>query len=160
MVGCGDLEGLRLGVGRHDSFAQPGDHGGFILGAEDPEATVFANLSALVALSSLAPLPLGVRLGRHACLTGEMRNDAAGNALAAIREAPIELEGFEQNGETEPSGTRLVGEQFAFVRGKRPVLGEFVGVPILLHGPPSRTSIVRRRSITLTSWAYSGSWPR
>ncbi len=42
---------------------------------------------------------------------------AAGNVLAAIREASIELEGFKQNGEAEPGDARLVAEQFALVRG-------------------------------------------
>jgi len=36
------------------------DERGFILGAEDPETTVFANPSALAALAPLAPLPFGV----------------------------------------------------------------------------------------------------
>jgi pimeloyl-ACP methyl ester carboxylesterase len=69
----------------------------------------------------------------HAGLASEMHDDATGNVLAAVRKAPIELEGFEQNGETEPSGTRLVGEQFTLVGSQRPVLGEFIRVPVLLH---------------------------
>jgi hypothetical protein len=69
----------------------------------------------------------------HAGLASEMHDDATGNVLAAVRKAPIELEGFEQNGETEPSGTRLVGEQFTLVGSQRPVLGKFIRVPVLLH---------------------------
>jgi hypothetical protein len=83
---------------------------------------MFANLSALAALGTLAPFSLGVSLGRHAGLAGKMHDDAAGNVLAAIREASIELEGFKQDGEAEPGGARFVVE-----------LGEFVGVPVLLH---------------------------
>jgi hypothetical protein len=44
--------------------------------------------------------------------------------------APLLLEGH------------LVAEQFALVRGERPVLGEFIRVPVLLHG--------RRRRILWT----------
>jgi hypothetical protein len=40
------------------------------------------------------------------------------------------------------------------------VLGEFVRVPILFHGPAPRTPIVRRRSIPRTFWAYAASCPR
>jgi hypothetical protein len=61
-----------------------------------------------------------------------MHDDAAGNFLAAIGEASIELEGFEQNGETEPGGARFVAEQFTLLGSQRPVLGEFIRVPVLL----------------------------
>ncbi len=77
---------------------------------------MFANPSALAALGPLAPLPFGVGLGRHAGLAGKM-HDAAGNVLAAIREASIELEGFKRNSEAQPSGARFVAEQFALLRG-------------------------------------------
>jgi hypothetical protein len=121
------------------SFAQPGDQGGLVLGAEQAEAAVLANLGALVPLCALTPLPLGVRFRWHAGLSGEVGDDAAGNVLAAIREASIELESFEQDGEAEPGGARLVAEKFTLVRGEGPVLGEFFRVPVLLHARRSST---------------------
>jgi hypothetical protein len=39
-----------------------------------------------------------------------MSNNATGNVVASIREAPIQLEGLKKNGETEPSGDRLRAE--------------------------------------------------
>ena len=104
---------LRLGAGRRGD----GTLGGFVLGAEDAETTVYANPSALAALGPLAPLPFGVGLGRYAGLAGKMHDSAGGNVLAAIREASIELEGFKQDSEAEPGGARFVAEQFALVRG-------------------------------------------
>ena len=127
-----------LGRG-YDSFAQPGDQGGLVLGAEQAEAAVLANLGALMPLCALTPLPLGVRFRWHADLSGEVGDDAAANVLAAIREASIELESFEQDGETEPGGARLVAEKFALVRGEGPVLGEFFRAPVLLHARRSST---------------------
>ena len=110
MLVRGDLEGLRLRVGRCDSFAQPRHESGFVLDAKNSETTVPANLSALVALCALAPLAFGVCFRRYASLTSEIRDDAAGNVLAAFREATIESESFEQNGEAEPGGARLAVE--------------------------------------------------
>jgi hypothetical protein len=101
---------------------------------EDPKTAVLANLGALVALGPLAPLPFGVRSRRHASLAGEVGHDAVGNVLTAIRKAPIELESFEQDGETEPGGACLIGKEIILVCGQRPMLGEFVRVPVLLHG--------------------------
>ena len=75
----GALEGLCVWVGGGDSFAHPRNQGGFVLGAEDAEATVLANLGALVALGALAPLSLGVRFLWYASLSGEMGEDAASN---------------------------------------------------------------------------------
>ena len=67
-------------------------------------------------------------------MTGEVGHYAAGNILAAIRKAPLELERLEEDGKTEPSGTALVTQQFAFIWGKCPVLSKFIRVPVLLHG--------------------------
>ena len=46
-----------------------------------------------------------------------MHDDAAGNVLAVIGEASIELEGFKQDGEAEPGGACFVAEQFTLLRG-------------------------------------------
>jgi hypothetical protein len=79
---------------------------------------------------------LEVGLLRHTGLAGEMSNNPTGNVFATIREAAIELEGFEKNGETESSSARLCAKKFKFALGKRPVQSEFLRVPVLLHGPP------------------------
>jgi hypothetical protein len=91
-------KGLRLRIGRRDSFADPRYQGGFILGAKGAEATVLANQRTLVALCPFAPLSLEVGLLRHAGLAGEMSNNATSNVFATIREAAIELEGLKKNG--------------------------------------------------------------
>src|SRR5438132_1766853 len=109
MVIGGALEGLW--IGRADALAQPRYEGRFILDPKDSKATVLTNLSVLVALGALAPLPFGVRLGGHARLLGEVGDDLGGNVLRALREPPVKLEGFEQDGEAEPSGACLVAEQ-------------------------------------------------
>src|SRR5260221_892520 len=96
-----------LRVGRCDSVAQPRQESGFVLDAKNSETTLPANLSALVALCTFAPLAFGVCFRRYAGLTSEISDDAAGNVLAAFREATIESESFEQNGEAEPAGARL-----------------------------------------------------
>jgi hypothetical protein len=100
---------------------------------EGPESAVFANLGALVALGAFAPLLVGVRFRRHPDLFGEMRDDAPGNVLSPVREAPIEFEGFEQNGETESSAAHLVAEEFTLIWRERPVVNKFIRVPVLLH---------------------------
>jgi hypothetical protein len=46
---------------------------------EHPETAMLANLSALVALSPLALLPVEVGIGWHAGLTGEVGHNAPGN---------------------------------------------------------------------------------
>src|SRR5258707_7878597 len=102
-----DPEGLRRRVGRCGSFAQPRHECGFVIDAKNSETTVPANLSALVVLCTFAPLAFGVCFRRYAGLTSEISDDAAGNVLAAFREATIESESFEQNGEAEPGGARL-----------------------------------------------------
>jgi hypothetical protein len=96
MLVRGDLKGLCLRVGRSNSFAQPRHESGFILATKNSETTALANLSALVALRAPAPLAFGVCCWRYASLTGYVRDDAASNVLAAIREATVELESFEQ----------------------------------------------------------------
>ncbi len=48
------LELFRVRIRRSDAFAQPLDEVGFVLGVEDPEVTVLANLGALVALCAFA----------------------------------------------------------------------------------------------------------
>jgi hypothetical protein len=68
-------------------------------------------------------------------LGGEMSNNATSNVFATIREAAIELEGLEKNGETESSSARLCAKKFKFAFGKRPVQSEFLWMPVLLHGP-------------------------
>jgi hypothetical protein len=75
-------------------------------------------------------------------------------------QAPVKLEGFKQNNKPEPGGACLVPEQFTFVGGKCPVLGEFFRLPILFHELIAKTPIVRRRSIPRTFWAYAASCPR
>ena len=131
---CGNLEGLGLWIGRSDSFAQPRDEGGFVFRMKNPETEILANLGALVALGPLAPFFIEVRSWRHTGFTGEVGHYAAGNILAAIRKAPLDLERLEEDGKTEPSGTALVTQQFAFIWGKCPVLSKFIRVPVLLHG--------------------------
>lgn len=121
MLVRGDLKGLHLRIWRRDSFADPRYQGGFILGAKGAEATVLANQRTLVALCPFAPLSLEVGLLRHAGLAGEMSNNATSNVFATIREAAIELEGLEKNGETESSSACLCAEKFKFALGKRPV---------------------------------------
>jgi hypothetical protein len=69
---------------------------------------VLANLSALIALGALAPLRFGVRFGGHARLTGEVSDDIGANLLAAVREAPVKLEGFKQNSEAELENIALI----------------------------------------------------
>lgn len=160
MAICGDLERLRVGVEGCDSFAQPRNQGCFVLGAENTEAAVLTNLGPLVTLRALAPLLFGVRFLRRAGLSCEMCHDASGNVFAAIRKAPIELESFKQDGETEAGGAGLVADQFALFGGERPMLNEFVRVPVF-HGLLLATfnSNVRRRSIPRTFQAYSGAGP-
>jgi hypothetical protein len=82
------------------------------------------------------------------------------STLTALREPPAKLESFEQDGEAEPGRACLVAEQCTHLVGKRPVLGEFVRVPILFHGPAPRTPMVRRGSIPRSCWASAGSWLR
>ena len=50
-----------------------------------------------------------------------------------IGETPVHLEGFQQDGEAQTSRPGLVAQQFALLCGYRPVLCEFVGMPVLLH---------------------------
>jgi hypothetical protein len=71
---------------------------------------MLTNLSALIPLCALAPLAFGVCFRWYASLTGNVIDDAAGDVFAAIGEAPIELESFEQDGEAEPSCARLAVE--------------------------------------------------
>ena len=78
---------------------------------------------------------LEVRLLRHAGLADEMSNNATSNVFATIREAAIELEGLEKNGEAVSSSTRLCAKKFKFALAKRPVQSEFLWMPVLLHGP-------------------------
>jgi hypothetical protein len=119
-----------------NALADPLYQGGFILGAKGAEATVLANQRTLVALCPFAPLSLEVGLLRHAGLAGEMSNNATSNVFASVREAAIELEGLEKNGETESSSARLCAKKFKFALGKRPVQSEFLRMPVLLHWPP------------------------
>jgi hypothetical protein len=100
------------------------------------DAAVLANQRTLVALCPFAPLSLEVGLLRHAGLAGEMSNNATSNVFTTTREAAIELEGLEKNGETESSSARLCAKKFKFALGKRPVQSEFLWMPVLLHGPP------------------------
>ena len=44
-------------------MAQPRHEGGFILDPEDSEAAVLPDLSALIPLGALTPLPFGIGLG-------------------------------------------------------------------------------------------------
>src|SRR5262249_56268175 len=112
---------------------QPSNQGGGVLGTKVAEGAVRTNLGTLVALRTLAPLPLIVRVRRYTGLLGEIRNDGDSDVLPARWEAPLVLEDFQQHGKTEPGGAGLVPEQGALVRGERPVLGQFVRVPLRLH---------------------------
>ena len=95
---------------------------------------MLANRGALLALGAFTPLTLEVRLGRDADLIGEMRDDSAGHLPTPVRESPVELERFQQDGETEPGCPCLVTQEFKLVWTERPTLGEFVGMPCPFHG--------------------------
>lgn len=77
---------------------------------EDAETEVLANLGALVTLGPFAPLPIEVHSRRHTGLSGEVGHNAGSDILTAIREAPLELESLDKNGETESGGAGLVAQ--------------------------------------------------
>ena len=62
-----------------------------------------------------------------------MSHHRARNILTTLGEAPVQLKGLEQDGETEPRGASFVAEQFTLVRRECPEAGEFIRVPVLLH---------------------------
>jgi hypothetical protein len=94
---------------------------------------IFPNLSALMALGSLAPFLLEVCLRRYSGLAGEMGDYFGYNVFAVLWKAPLELKSLEQNGEAEPRSASFIAQHGALLSGERPVLGEFVRMPVLLH---------------------------
>jgi integrase len=62
-----------------------------------------------------------------------MHEHAYRDGITAQREAPLILKGFQQDGEGEPRRARLLAQQALFVVRERPMMGEFVRVPGLLH---------------------------
>jgi integrase len=63
-------------------------------------------------------------------------NDAVGEVVAPFREAPLELEGLEQEGEGKARGTRFVREQSTLRCGERPGVREVIRWPLVLHAGP------------------------
>src|SRR5262249_44577210 len=80
-----------------------------------------------------APLPLIIYVRRYTGLLSEVRDDVDRHILGTCREAPLVLENFQQHGKTESGRPGLVTEQGALVRRERPMLGQFVWVPLRLH---------------------------
>jgi hypothetical protein len=56
------------------------------------------------------------------------------NVRGAFGNAAIILKRLGQHGERETSGAGFMGEQRPLVARESPVVGQFIGVPGLLHG--------------------------
>src|ERR1700678_1749089 len=100
---------------------------------EELETAVLSNLGALMALGPLAPFLFEVCLRWHTGLVGQIENDRGYNFLAPLWKVPFELKRLEQYGEAEPGRAGFIAQQGALLAGERPVLGEFIWMPILLH---------------------------
>ena len=77
------------------------------------------------------PLSLEVGFPRHASLAGEMSNNATGDVLASIREAPIQLEGL-KNGSAQETEINVRQE---FRCRLRTIWNRFCDDPIFVEGP-------------------------
>jgi hypothetical protein len=129
----GDLQYFHIRVGRDHPFTQPFDQGPFVFAAEGVKAAVIAHLSPLEPLRSFTPALFEIDFRRDANLLSHKGDNAAGYVVLSLGEASAELEGLQQNGEVEPGGSAFVAEQISFIRGQRPMVGQFVRVSILLH---------------------------
>jgi len=62
-----------------------------------------------------------------------MDDYGAGHLLPRSREAPVLPEDLEQHGKAQSGRAGLVGHQLQLVRPKRPLLSQFILVPLPLH---------------------------
>ena len=128
---------------RHLLLQEP-DHQRFpILDVRLAEAEEAADLGAVVLDRAAAPVVPQVLLGRHAHLLGEMDDHRAGDLLPRPREAPVPPEHFEQHGEAQPCRACLVGQQRQLIRRQRPLLNQFILVPLPLHRGTPLTRVGR-----------------
>lgn len=129
----GQLERFRLQIETGDTLAQPADQSWLVCRREHRVAAVVADVGLVAAHRATRPIDLRINLGQYCSLVGEVRDDAGGYLFVGGRKASLVLEGLEQQGKAEPGGTPLVGQEVMFVGRERPVLGEFIRVPVLLH---------------------------
>lgn len=123
--------GRRVQV-RHP-LAEPGHKLLPIRHAAFAEAVVGANLRLVVAQGAFAPVCPQVDLGGNLHLAGDERDATGRHVLDPAGKAAVEGESLEQHREGEPGSAGLVRQQGALTGVEGPVLGKFVGMPVLLQ---------------------------
>lgn len=99
-----------------------------------------ADLGTMILDRAAGPVILEVGLVGDADLRGDVGDDGAGDLVAMAREPPFMLEVEEQDGEAQARGTVLAGQERVVAREQRPLLDQFIGLPLAFHGdapPPS-----------------------
>jgi hypothetical protein len=104
--------------------------------------TVGTNLGAVAARRAAVSVHCGVRFHGYIHLLSQVHDDGYGHGVTPHREASLILKGFEQDGEGEPGGASLMAEQETLLVRKRPMLDEFVRMPVLLYRAFSSTGVV------------------
>ena len=80
------------------------------------------------------PVVLGITCRRYPDLPGNKGNNGQGDFLAGLGKARLTLEELKQHSEPEPGRPAFVGQQVLLAGQQCPLLGEFVGFPVALHG--------------------------
>ena len=124
---------VRRRVGTTDVGTQPGDKVCLMGEREHVVPAVGTDVGTVAPCRAAIPVRRRVRGERHRHLRGEVPKHGHWHGIATERETPLVLKGFQQDGEGEPGCPRLLPEQAVVVVRERPMLGEFVRVPGLLH---------------------------
>src|SRR5512143_1502325 len=132
-----------LMVGGKDIPPQPFHQSLGIGNRHAPESEGGANLFAipLAAAARQVVLREGIRLDPE--LAGEVIPGGGGDLLPVAGKPTLQLKELQRDGEAESTPVGSPGQQLPLFSGQRPVLGEFLLVPVSFHDALSISFVLR-----------------
>jgi hypothetical protein len=118
---------------REDVFGKPGGEGLAVPDGRLPESEELANLVPVVLDCTDIPMLMSPFPGRDFDLAGDVLYDDAGDIPPLLGETSLTLVELERDGKAQARRPALVGEKPLLAGQQGPVLGQFVGIPVLFH---------------------------
>jgi hypothetical protein len=129
----GFLKVLRLVIDGQDLSSEPSHELFGIVERSWAEAKEGADLGPVPLTAPTAEVIFGESISEEAELIGQVIQDRRGHLLTAAGKPAFDLNELEQDGKAHPAPVGPVSEQFALVVGQRPVLDEFLLIPMPFH---------------------------